>query len=80
MEENMGFFKNLFGGGKDEPDYIDEDMLERESWSKDQWREFIVEKSFINFMYLENEDQKCNEFDKNELLDEGLDEDEGIYV
>jgi len=47
----MGFFKNLFGGGKDEPDYIDEDMLERESWSKDQWREFIVEKSFINFMY-----------------------------
>jgi hypothetical protein len=46
MEENMGFFKNLFGGGKDEPDYIDEDMLERESWSKDQWREYIVEEAF----------------------------------
>lgn len=70
MEENMGFFKNLFGGGKDEPDYIDEDMLERESWSKDQWQEFIVEEAFQNIIYLEDEDQKCNEFDKNELLNE----------
>ena len=68
----MGFFKNLFSGKKDEDDnepYVSDEMVEREDWSKEQWLEFIDE-DFNNFYELNGDGQKCNQFDKNELLDE----------
>lgn len=69
----MGFFKNLFGGKKDddfddEP-YVSDEMVEREDWSKEQWLEFIDE-DINNFYELNADGQKCNQFDKNEFLDE----------
>ena len=68
----MGFFKNLFSGKKDEDDnepYVSDEMVEREDWSKEQWLEFIDE-DFNNFYELDGDGQKCNQFDKNEFLDE----------
>jgi len=69
----MGFFKNLFGGKKDdgfddEP-YVSDEMIEREDWSKDQWVEFVHE-DWNNIWELDSDGQKCNQFDKNELLNE----------
>ena len=40
----MGFFKNLFGGKKDDADdapFVSEDMLERQEWSKEQWQDKV---------------------------------------
>ena len=68
----MGFFKNLFGGKKDDADdapFVSEDMLERQEWSKEQWQDHI-EEDWGNIWDLDDEGQKCNNFDKNELLKE----------
>ena len=69
----MGFFKNLFGGKKDEDyddePYVNDEMVEREDWSKDQWLDFIVD-DFNNINELSLDGQKCNQFDKNHLLSE----------
>ncbi len=69
----MGFFKNLFGGKKDdafddEP-FVSDEMLEREDWSKEQWTDFI-EEDFNNFYELDSDGQKCNQFDKSDFLNE----------
>jgi len=69
----MGFFKNLFGGKKDdafddEP-FVSDKMLEREDWSKEQWKDFI-EEDFNNFYELDADGQKCNQFDKSDFLNE----------
>jgi len=70
----MGFFKNLFGGKKDddyddEP-YVSDEMVEREDWSKKQWLEVIHDNYDLYIYELEADGQKCNQFDKNELLNE----------
>ena len=68
----MGFFKNLFGGKKDDADdapFVSEDMLERQEWSKEQWQDHI-EEDWGNIWDLDDEGQKCSHFDKNELLKE----------
>ena len=44
-------------------------MLEREDWSKEQWTDFI-EEDFNNFYELDSDGQKCNQFDKNDFLNE----------
>ena len=65
----MGFFKNLFGGKKDddyEP-FVSDEMVEREDWSKDQWSDYIFD-DFNNIHELDSDGQKCNQFDKNEIL------------
>ena len=67
----MGFFKNLFGGKEDDDEpYVSDEMREREDWSKKQWLEFVHENFSLNFYELDSEGQKCNQFDKNELLNE----------
>ena len=49
-------------------------MLVMAAWKrrlvKKQWLEFVHENFSLNFYELDSEGQKCNQFDKNELLNE----------
>jgi len=56
---------------RDENDWglVSDEAVERESWSKEKWLEHINNEDPW-FYDLSDEDQKCSEFDKSELLDD----------
>lgn len=56
---------------RDEDDWglVSDEAVERESWSKEKWLEHVNNED-LWFYDLSNEDQKCSEFDKSELLND----------
>jgi hypothetical protein len=56
---------------RDEDDWglVSDEVVERESWPKEKWLEHINNED-LWFYDLSDEDQKCKEFDKSELLDD----------
>jgi hypothetical protein len=56
---------------RDEDDWglVSNEAIERESWSKEKWLEHVNNED-LWFYDLSDEDQKCSEFDKSELLDD----------
>lgn len=56
---------------RDEDDWglVSDEAVERESWSKEKWLEHVNNED-LWFYDLSDEDQKCSEFDKSELLND----------
>ena len=56
---------------RDEDDWglVSNEAVQRESWSKEKWLEHINNED-LWFYDLSDEDQKCSEFDKSELLND----------
>jgi len=60
---------NNFQRDEDDWGLVSDEVVERESWSKEKWLEHINNEDPW-FYDLSDEDQKCREFDKSELLDD----------